>query len=508
MPKTASSDLFDLIQSLSKAEKAAFKIYVRRNDSKSLLYLKLFDLLERRKKNDETKTIRSLNIAPRRFPELKHYLYNLILKSLNDFHRNQKVSSQLAEYYSTINLLFEKGLYEQCKKKLNKAKALALKFEKHTFLIELFEFEIIFNSATQYSGVTERNISDINTRVNNSIDMIRANNDYSVATEYAFLRTYRDGGFRNKKDAQFIVKLYNQSIVNSKKKLRLPFNAALARYSFLFRYYVDLRDFNKAYRLMLQAIGFIESNPHQIPENPKSYAAAVSNTIICLLNLKKYKEVPAQLQKLSGATASNPRVGSFVASKIFSYEMDLCRKTGDFEKGMTHVGQLENFLSKNKLINAQTILLLYYYSVIICIGIQDYNRANYFLRKIIDGNFSELRMDVFCFAKILSLIVSYELNNNDYIEYAVKSVFRYLHKRKRLYKVESVILEFIKNEIPKIFNESDRMNAFKKLRERLLVFRKDPFEREAFEYFDFISWLESKIDNKTFAELIREKNQL
>ena len=34
---------------------------------------------------------------------------------------------------------------------------------------------------------------------------------------------------------------------------------------------------------------------------------------------------------------------------------------------------------------------------------------------------------------------------------------------------------------------------------------KDPFEKKALEYFDFISWLESKITGQPFANIVRAK---
>lgn len=34
---------------------------------------------------------------------------------------------------------------------------------------------------------------------------------------------------------------------------------------------------------------------------------------------------------------------------------------------------------------------------------------------------------------------------------------------------------------------------------------KIPYESKALEYFDFVSWLESKIENRPFAEVVREK---
>ena len=39
----------------------------------------------------------------------------------------------------------------------------------------------------------------------------------------------------------------------------------------------------------------------------------------------------------------------------------------------------------------------------------------------------------------------------------------------------------------------------------MLLLSKDPYESRAFEHFDFISWLESKIEKRPFVEIVREK---
>jgi len=46
---------------------------------------------------------------------------------------------------------------------------------------------------------------------------------------------------------------------------------------------------------------------------------------------------------------------------------------------------------------------------------------------------------------------------------------------------------------------------FKKLRSRLEVYEEDPYERRAFLYLDILSWLDSRIENRPVAEIIREK---
>ncbi len=46
---------------------------------------------------------------------------------------------------------------------------------------------------------------------------------------------------------------------------------------------------------------------------------------------------------------------------------------------------------------------------------------------------------------------------------------------------------------------------FKELHAELLPLTKDPYERSVFGLFDIMSWLESKIQGKTFAAIVKEK---
>jgi len=47
---------------------------------------------------------------------------------------------------------------------------------------------------------------------------------------------------------------------------------------------------------------------------------------------------------------------------------------------------------------------------------------------------------------------------------------------------------------------------FTDLSEKLKKMEADPFEKSAFEYFDFPVWAESKATNRTFSEIVIDKN--
>ena len=96
--------------------------------------------------------------------------------------------------------------------------------------------------------------------------------------------------------------------------------------------------------------------------------------------------------------------------------------------------------------------------------------------------------------------------NTELLPYIVKSVYRNLMQRKQLYKTENIFIQFIRTRFNNIRSTNDQIDAFKALREELLQIGDDPMEARFLEFFDIISWLESKIYNRPFEDVLREKS--
>ena len=63
MPKQKTDDLVTLINSLSRAEKRHFRLFVKRNqNSEDILFLQLFDFLEKKGEYDEDHILKKITI--------------------------------------------------------------------------------------------------------------------------------------------------------------------------------------------------------------------------------------------------------------------------------------------------------------------------------------------------------------------------------------------------------------------------------------------------------------
>ena len=74
-----------------------------------------------------------------------------------------------------------------------------------------------------------------------------------------------------------------------------------------------------------------------------------------------------------------------------------------------------------------------------------------------------------------------------------------------LNSVQEEILKFLRN-LNSVEPEYLK-KEFRKLRDRLIIIQKQPYQRRAFLYLDIIGWLESKIKEISVQDIIKQRFQ-
>ena len=192
--------------------------------------------------------------------------------------------------------------------------------------------------------------------------------------------------------------------------------------------------------------------------------------------------------------------------RYHNHLLDYYLTPAEFVKGISLISSLERGLKEyGDRITHSTELTIYYNIVCLYFGAGEFAFSLHWLNRILNSPYKDLREDIHCFSHILNLIIHYELKNMDLLEYLVKSTYRFLLIRKRLFKFETLILNFMRKTLPRAPGQKELIGSFSDLRKELEAVSCDPFERKALEYFDFISWLDSKITGRPFAEIVKEK---
>ncbi|MFT4971639.1 MAG: hypothetical protein ACI9JY_000839, partial [Saprospiraceae bacterium] len=138
-------------------------------------------------------------------------------------------------------------------------------------------------------------------------------------------------------------------------------------------------------------------------------------------------------------------------------------------------------------------------------GKGDYSESLSYLNEWLNIRKTDERQDLQSLAKVLNLIIHYEMNNPMLIDSIIRSNIRYLSKQKGTYQFEKIIISFFSklNKMP--LTNRELSEAFQQLKDELLNDLHAPEEKRLLGIFDIISWIESKITNQSFAGIIKEK---
>jgi hypothetical protein len=177
--------------------------------------------------------------------------------------------------------------------------------------------------------------------------------------------------------------------------------------------------------------------------------------------------------------------------------------TGTFREGLKLVPFLNQKLKEyGNYIDPHRILVFNYKIATLYFGSGDYSTAIDYLQLIINEHV-DLRYDLQCYARLVHLLAHYELGNYELMESLSKSVYRFMAKMKNLTVVEEEMFKFLRKSFQ--ISRREIKPELEKLLNTIKHLEHNRFETRSFAYLDIISWLESKVQEKTMGEIIHQK---
>lgn len=503
--------LFVLIKSLSKSEKRQFKIFASRLETSSnTKFIELFNILDKSEVYDEKLILKNGLIKKVQLSNLKSYLYKQILVSIRLNIPSQNIRYQLREQIDFATILYNKGLYKQSLKILDKTKQQAIENDEKYMAFEIVEFEKLIESQYITRSIQGRadelviQAKELNYR--NTISSKLSN--LSLQLYGIMLKT---GYVKSDEEYKYIDDYFNKHIAHldqSKFEFREKYwfyNANLWR-SFL------VQDFLSCYKYATKWVNLFYENKNMIFLNPVFFLKG-NHYLLESLFMLKYKSNFKKYLELLEETINDPRfpVNDNIASLSFLYlynnKLNYHILEGTFSESEYLVPEILNKIKvHSEHLDEHHEMVFYYKIACIYFGNEKYQECILYLEKIINNKNLTMREDLMCFARILCLIAHYELGRDYYLENQLKNTYKFLIKMNDLHEVQKEMIRFLKN-LSNLY-PSDIKKEFIKMRERFIELEKNTYEKRAFLYLDIISWLESKIENKKISDIIKEKAKM
>lgn len=508
MTNAQKDALFTLVKSLSKSEKRQFKLYVNRLGTNSdAKFLALFNLLDKMRVYKEVQILENDIVKKAQLSNLKAHLYKQILISLRLNPVNQNIRIQIREQLDFATILYQKGLYKQSLKILEKAKAIAIDHEEKNIAYEIVELEKVIE--TQY---ITRSIPARADELAIQAKTLSAQNVMTSKLSNISLQLYgmmlKMGYVRNDEDLQRVQRYFERHLPKY-KVANLGFREKLWLYKAHLWYSFLTQDFLSSYKYASKWVTLFYEEKEMIQLNPVFFLKGNHYLLESLFFVKYSSQFKETLEKLEDIVSdksfpSNDNIASLAFLYLNSNRLNLHFLEGTFEKGLYLIHIVEYGIKKHgDKIDQHHVMLLYYKIACLYFGNGDHKNCIAYLKKIIDNKKLKMREDLMCFARVLNLFAHYEAGMDYHLEVQLKITYKFLLKMNELHAVQKEMIKFLRN-LGDIY-PSQLRHEFQKLHTELKKYENHPYEKRAFLYLDILSWLESHLQNKPVAEIIREK---
>lgn len=471
------------------SEKRYFKIHSSRHtigDTNN--YIRLFDAIEAQAQYDESlvKDAFKGETFIKHLPSEKHYLYNQVLDSLNAFNKEKTFLGRYASTLTSIEILYNRGLFGHCKKLIKKAKAEAYSLEKFSILMLLVHWEtILFINAED-----DRNIY---ANIQEELRILDALKVQAILMHLAFdIQIQMDKG-----------KVTPKYIESCKKSLKAIFPPKPEINTFWSRYYyysamalIYTVESNNTERLRCykEIKDIMDKAPQFIKDLPAIYHLNYNNLVNIMLFLKKFDETEILLQEqrvfMSSYGIKNPVFETRVFINTYESELYLYYKTGQHLKAVRVAADMEPQLRKINVHFGPILFDLFYFMAITYLMVKDYKNALKWLNKILNTEREvNFRKELQINARLLYIVILNETGDLLF-ENRYQATRRFMATetqfKKQLKILEGIGLAGEDLSLPK--NKTALRNVVAELKKDHQVAGEELLNKN----FDFTEWLEDK----------------
>jgi len=510
MAISKTDDLFRLIKSLTKSEKRTFRLFAERiKSSEELLYMQLFDIMDKQKKMDEVALRSKLgNLPPVKYSNAKRHLYEQILTSLRMLNKSKRSNIQVREYIDFAHILYGKGFHLQALKVLQKAKKLSKEHHHDFNLITIIELEKLIHSR-HITRSDSRPIKALTKEASEKIDTL--GNRVRLSNLKMLLHRFyiENGHVKNEVEANEISQFFVEQVPALDNTKLGQMESVLLYQSHVWYYYI-LNDFENCYEYALKWVQIFREYDELKTRDMNLFLRGYHYLLTCSYNLKKqntyalyHTELETFRKKNYLRFNRNTQILSFLYTH--SGRLNLHILNGSFDEGVKSIKKTLARLDRYKdALDKHKVMIFYYKFAWMHLGNNEPDKAIKYLNYILDMTTVSLRSDIQAYARLMFLMVHFELENYKFLPSLIRSYQLFFTKKNLDNKVQTCFLQFFKVIIKTPIYEQKAV--MKNFLAKLQTLESNRYEQRAFLYLDCISWLRAKIERRPVGAVIRERN--
>ena len=499
MANQLSSHLYDLIYSLSSSERRYFKLYIKNHLGKqNELSVKLFDLIVKSEGKPIEKTEKKITFT-KHPSRLKNYLYDLILKSLESYHAKTSVAIKIRKQINQIENLYNKALYDQCATLSKKTLKEAEKIDNQNFKIDIISWHI--NALKQLEHANSNSlITKLQAQLQEAINKLKLEKEFNKLSQSVFELTKKLGTLRSKDNENKLREIIDNPFL-SDYSMATSFSSKSSYNSIYSGYYSYLDDRKKVNYFTKQNLLLYEDFPARKNSDQFNYITQLNNYALSCSSLRDYEKADYYFSKMESIEPNTIQIEVKVFEFIAANRLDLYLRSGQLKNALTLVDGIQNGLIRyGKKVSELFKTVMYSNLCYLFLATNDLKKALTYNNLILNSKNVSFRSDIFRFARIMNLLIHYEMGDKLSIEYFYDATKRFISKQNNIYVFEEWFIRFFKT----IISKEQPKHFFKNKELELLDILKDNKERKIIGHFNVLAWIRTKHENISFEDVAKE----
>ncbi|MCP4437984.1 MAG: hypothetical protein GY810_03490 [Aureispira sp.] len=504
-----SNKLFDLILSMSRAEKGFFKKNAKLYGSTDSQYLKLFEAIDKQDKYDEVKLLKKFKKDSfiKHFHVTKNYLFGAILSSLKNYRTSKSKKSQLEQLKMEIEILIERSLYEEADKLIQKVK-------KQAYAIEYFEVLLTVLKLERYMCTVYEPYKKMHRKndVRNEVKAVLAhlqNQEYYLQQSDDLMEIHLYGEYNNSEEKQsYIAQIMEQDQLQD-ETLATTFES---KRKFWQAHLVAATLQQESARMLYcseQVVQLWERYAIQQQEQPYTYCVTLSNYLASAqynpdeIDSQEYLTI---LNKIKAQEIHSLPLKILQYSIYFFDRLILMHLSSNFEELDQVVEEINQFLKKyNKLVNTKEKRELIYIICGLYIIVGKPDQALHWSLAFEQLPKSTLQSFIYFSVELFSVFAHFQHKNIEVVLSKIRSIQRQLKKQEKVYAIQKLVLQMLSKieTLAFTYNTKDLWLDYIQKFEELL---KIPEEQYALGNFDIVTWIKAQMEHSTMAEIYKKSS--
>jgi hypothetical protein len=490
---------------MSKSEKRYFKLFTSLQQG-GKEYSNLFRLIEKESDLQKLKETLALKKSKTSAAATNKYLYKVLTNSLLQFRVEGDKTSRLINSFLKARILFEKSLYEEGFSLLQKIKKDAHANEEFVIQLWASQTELYYLSNLNFHTVSERQLVDKQMRIEELLKHQKNIHQHTSLYELLRHRLMYSGEVRTQEQKNKLNDLVVSELHYNANPLADTFESAKIHLLFQSYYFIIINDPKSALKTLFRLNDLLDKNRNRWMDRPIDYLSTIEGILESLLSVKRYKAIQLFLDKLDNIKINTGYFDVMVERVKFIYSTARLVHSGAFEEAAKSLEKYNRSLfRKIHLLDLSKQAEVYLFSAIIYIANGKPEKAYIELNKVLLESRLYYALPIYRTFRLLHLVVHYELNNRDYIDYEIRSLKRtFKGSTNKAYKIEKIVFRFLQMRLLPVSAKSKEI-AWNKFKTSFDKCEKDAYESQLLKIFDFNAWIKAKMLRQPFAHVLREK---